>query len=155
MGTGKSTIGELLAKELHVPFIDLDVYIEKIKGKSVQDIFATEGEKSFRKAEKKSLHSLTQDNMIVACGGGTPCFYDNMDWMNNHGITLYLQSSIDSIYNRLEKESKSRPLIADKTKEEIEELMVVREFIYLKSQYYINGNKSPEEVVKTIKSFLY
>lgn len=98
MGCGKTTIGRALAKSMKMEWIDLDRHIENRKGKSVSEIFETEGEEAFRMAERDALHSLS-NNLIVSCGGGTPCFYDNMEWISGNGITLYLHTSIDSIYS--------------------------------------------------------
>ena len=94
MGSGKSTLGKALASRCEVRFIDLDDYIEERSGKTIKKIFATEGEAAFRDLERRMLVEVSGfDNVLVACGGGTPCFGDNMELMNEHGdfITRQLE----------------------------------------------------------------
>lgn len=154
MGCGKTTIGRALAKSMKIEWIDLDRHTENRKGKSVTEIFETEGEEAFRMAERDALHSLS-DNLIVSCGGGTPCFYDNMERMSENGITLYLHTSIDSLYKRISEESVGRPLVSGKARQEIERLFLFREHTYNKANYIIDtDNKSVEEVEKGIEQIL-
>ena len=83
MGAGKTTVGKALAKELGIPFYDLDWYIESRMRKKVSQIFAEKGEEGFRKIEHNMLHEVAEfENVVISCGGGTPCFFDNMDYMN-------------------------------------------------------------------------
>ena len=113
MGSGKSLMGAALAKEFGVNFFDLDKVIEKKAGKEVAAIFAAEGEKHFRELEKNSLTELLgEDDCVIATGGGTPCFFDNMDKMNEAGVVIYLKMSTDHLAERLEAEKDSRPLLA-------------------------------------------
>lgn len=112
MGCGKSYLGERLATQLERPFIDLDRLIEIAEGKTIADIFAALGESGFRELERKHLHSLgNQPSAIVATGGGTPCFFDNMDWMNTHGTTVFLETPVETLYERLRDERSDRPLL--------------------------------------------
>lgn len=114
MGCGKSYLGERLATQLERPFIDLDRLIEIAEGKTIADIFAALGESGFRELEQKHLHSLgNQPPTIVATGGGTPCFFDNMDWMNTHGTTVFLETPVETLYERLRHERSNRPLLAE------------------------------------------
>jgi shikimate kinase len=112
MGSGKSKSGEALAKIFKIPFLDTDVLIENKTGLSISEIFELKGEESFRKIEQEVLHSTTSfDNIIVATGGGTPCFKDNMDWMNRNGITVYLEANAGLLFHRLAVSKAGRPLI--------------------------------------------
>ena len=92
MGAGKTTVGKALAKDLGVMFYDLDWYIESRMRKTVKQIFDEVGEEGFRKIEHNMLHEVAEfENVVVSCGGGTPCFFDNMDYMNQLGETFYLR----------------------------------------------------------------
>src|SRR3954467_15421359 len=105
MGSGKSSMGAALAKELGLNFFDLDKAIEKKAGKDVAAIFASEGEKHFRELEKNCLTELLlEDDYVMAVGGGTPCFSDNMEKMNEAGVCIYLKMSTDHLVERLEAE---------------------------------------------------
>ena len=93
MGSGKTTLGKALAQKLGVDFIDLDLYIETRYHKTVREIFAESGEERFRQIEKSLLHEVADfENVIIAAGGGTPCFFDNIDYMNGHGTCVYLKA---------------------------------------------------------------
>jgi len=115
MGCGKTHWGKILSEKLHVPFFDLDEEVIKHEGKSINEIFATDGEEYFRLLEKDVLHIITEynENFVMACGGGTPCYYNNIDYMNREGITVWLNTSIDTLYQRLIGEKDKRPLIKD------------------------------------------
>lgn len=91
MGCGKSTLGKKLATKLGYDFIDLDYQLEKQMGTSIGNYFAANGEEAFRKLESKTLKEFDYPiNGVIATGGGTPCYFDNMDWMNSNGITIYM-----------------------------------------------------------------
>lgn len=114
MGCGKTTQAQQLAAELQLQFVDLDAEIVREYGKDIPAIFATDGEAHFRDLERQELGEwLERDNFVMACGGGTPCFFDNMDRMNDAGITIYLKMSADTLFDRLRHERATRPLIAD------------------------------------------
>jgi len=120
MGSGKTYLGERLAVQLGRPFVDLDRLIEAGEGKTVPDIFAEKGEAAFRDLERQYLHSLeNQAPAVVATGGGTPCFFDNMDWMNAHGTTVFLETPVETLYKRLRHERASRPLLAGLSEAEL------------------------------------
>ncbi len=121
MGSGKSTLGKALARRCDVEFIDLDDYIEARAGKKIREIFADEGEAAFRDLERRMLVEVSgKDNVLVACGGGTPCFGDNMELMNNCGITVLLQTSHARLFERLKRGRHKRPLIANLSDDELD-----------------------------------
>ena len=97
---------------MSLSFIDLDEVIEKAEGKTIAAIFENKGEAYFREIEAKALRSFDGvQNTIIACGGGTPCFYENMQWMNDHGTTIYLSTTAPEILERVLTEQEKRPLI--------------------------------------------
>lgn len=120
MGSGKSTIGKSLARKLKISFIDLDKYIEQKHNLSINSIFATKGENEFRKIEREALIEVSMlENHVVSLGGGTPCFFDNIDIINNSGKSIYLKMSIGMLVSRLINAKTKRPLIEGKNKEEL------------------------------------
>ena len=99
MGAGKTTVGRELAKELGLFFYDLDWYIETRRRMTVKQIFDERGEEGFRQIEYNMLHEVAEfENVIISCGGGTPCFFDNMDYMNQQAETLYLKATPEVLY---------------------------------------------------------
>jgi len=144
MGSGKSTVGEKLAAKLKYDFIDLDKLIESDYKQSIPEIFATKGEKEFRAMEHNTLKRVIEkNNVVVACGGGTPCYYDNMELMSNNGVTVYIKMSVDALVDRLTNAKEKRPLIENKTAPElrsfIKRQLEKREDIYHKAQYTVKG----------------
>ncbi len=126
MCSGKTTLGRVVAEAMGIEFIDLDHYIENRYRKSVSDIFAEKGEEFFRELERKTLREVGEfENSIIACGGGTPCHYDNMEYMNGAGLTIYLNSSIESLSKRLcvPSSKRKRPLIAKMSDVEVTEFL--------------------------------
>ncbi|MEJ7692353.1 shikimate kinase [Daejeonella sp.] len=114
MGSGKTTIGKKLANYLKFDFIDLDKFIEAKAGMSIADYFAAHGEEEFRKMEQEVLKNTHYpENVIIATGGGTPTYDDNMDWMNENGKVAYLSLSPKALASRLEHSTTDRPLIRD------------------------------------------
>ena len=112
MGSGKTYWGKLWAQQTGMRFYDLDEVIEQQEGTTIAHLFATNGEAWFRKKETAALHSFAgKDNCIIACGGGTPCFNNNMQWMNTNGSTVYLDASAAQIVERLQTETDKRPLV--------------------------------------------
>jgi shikimate kinase len=144
MGSGKTTVGKKLANQLDLKFIDLDTRIEEESGKSIQELFDTIGEDLFRKKESDVLRSVCElDDIVLATGGGTPCFFDNQELMNRSGITIYLKLHPGSIYYRLARSKTERPLVKsmdDATlMEYILSSMLEREPYYKKAQITIKG----------------
>ena len=120
MGTGKSHWGNIWASHHNFTFIDLDLEIEKKIGLSVDEIFEKKGEDFFRHAEAETLLEMEQyDNCIISCGGGTPCFKNNMDWMNNNGSTILLNSTPSKILDNIINDNKERPLLKKINKGEL------------------------------------
>ena len=116
MGTGKTTVGRRLAERLRVPFYDLDSLIEAAEGRSVKQIFAENGETFFRQREREVLRSTRfMDYGVIATGGGTFAFDDNVLFIKSEGISIHLSSTFDEICRRLEGKSQDRPLFADET----------------------------------------
>ncbi len=113
MGCGKTHWGRLLSRKLQVPFFDLDKKVEEQEDMPVTEIFESKGEEYFRLAEKSALHLITEshDTFVMACGGGTPCFYNSIDYMKKKGTVVWINCSIDCLYKRLVKEKETRPMI--------------------------------------------
>ena len=120
MASGKTTLGKAYAKACGLSFIDLDWYIEERMHSSIRDIFAMRGEDGFRQIERNMLLEVSEfENVVVACGGGTPCFFDNMEIMNSRGITVFLDASQDVLFCRLKQAAANRPLVAGKSDDEL------------------------------------
>lgn len=120
MGSGKSTFGRKLARELHLPFIDLDQEIVSVEKQTIAGIISEQGEAYFREIESAILKQLNQRPAVIATGGGTPCFFDNMDWMLRHGITIYLRATPAFLHSRLlQTNREERPLLKGLSSEEL------------------------------------
>ena len=145
MGCGKTTQGKKLAKDLGYYFIDLDDYISNQHEKSITELFKEVGEEQFRVIETKALNECIRDNMkaLVALGGGTPCFNNNMSLMLSNGKVIYLRMDAEALYQRLFNEKQDRPLIKDKANEEmlvyIENLLNTREVFYNQAHIITSG----------------
>ena len=145
MGAGKTTVGKALAKELGIMFYDLDWYIESRMHKTVKQIFDESGEDGFRQIEHNMLHEAAEfENIVLSCGGGTPCFFDNMDYMNQLGETVYLKASPETLYAHLKMGKGVRPLLLNKTPEEVQvfirEQLQKREPFYEKAKHIFDVN---------------
>jgi len=157
MGSGKSTAGKKIAAALNFRFIDMDKLIEEDSSRTISMIFQEKGEEVFREYEHDALNKILElDNIVVATGGGAPCFFDNMEQMNNNGITIYLKGDPGILTNRLLKAKTERPLIKGKSKEElakyIREKLTEREKYYLQAQYIVDAkNLNTEEIIKLLK----
>lgn len=135
MGAGKTTVGKALAKELGIMFYDLDWYIESRMHKTVKQIFDESGEDGFRQIEHNMLHEVAEfENIVLSCGGGTPCFFDNMDYMNQLGETVYLKASPETLYAHLKMGKGVRPLLLNKTPEEVQ--VFIREQLQKREPFY-------------------
>jgi shikimate kinase len=157
MGSGKTAMGRLLAKNLHLDFYDLDAWIEKKYHTTIASIFAEKGESYFREIEKNCLRETGEfENVVISTGGGAPCFFDNMQFMNNHGTTIYLKLTPEHLAERLQSTRTGvRPLIAGKSSEElidfIRENLGKRAAFYEQAKFVITG--TDEEITNQINSF--
>ena len=145
MGAGKTTVGKALAAELGLRFYDLDWYIESRMRKTVAQLFAELGEEGFRRIERNMLHEVAEfEGVLISCGGGTPCFYYNMQYINQQGLTLYLKASPEVLYKHLKMGKSVRPLLLNKTPEEVQrfisEQLKAREQFYTRAQFTLDVN---------------
>lgn len=148
MGSGKSHWGRLVSARMKLPFYDLDDVIVQRAGKSIAAIFAELGEEQFRSLEKELLEELTESNqdLVLSCGGGTPCFFGNIDYMKDHGKVIWLNTSLDTLVARLVKEKNHRPLIRDIPDAELK--AVINKKLHDRKLYYEQAHLSlPEETL--------
>jgi len=143
MGAGKTTIGKALAKDLGLQFYDLDWYIETRMRKKVAQIFAERGEEGFRRIEHNMLHEVAEfEDVVVSCGGGTPCFYDNIDYMNRQAQVVYLNCSPEVLFAHLHMSKNDRPLLRGKSDQEllsfITQQLALREPFYSKARFKLD-----------------
>lgn len=144
MGAGKTAVGRALARRYGIEHIDLDWRIEQRFRTKIADMFAEMGEDVFRLRERNMLHEVMQmEDVVISVGGGTPCFFDNMEQMNASGRTIYLQCSVDVLVERIMQSQNKRPIVAGKTREElimfVAEHLAEREKFYCKAQCIWNG----------------
>lgn len=155
MGCGKSYVGRNLAPLLGFDYIDVDKYIEEKEGLTIKEIFEQKGEDYFRQAEKDFIHQLdTGQNLVISTGGGAPCFFDNMEVMNEKGLTIYLNRNKEKVIWRLLKGQYKRPLIANLNPEELEkfydERLESRKPFYEKAKLHV-GDADVEEILEILK----
>ena len=155
MGCGKSTLGRKLSEHLGLQFVDMDHYIEERNCKTIPQIFSEEGEAEFRKKERKALEELSEfTDIVIATGGGTPCFFDNIDLMNKTGKTIYLNIDPKILADRLLKSKTERPLIKGKSRDElvafIDDTLKKRNEFYLQAAYQITEPDVDLDFVKTL-----
>lgn len=125
MGSGKTTLGKAYAHAAGLEFIDLDWYVEGRMHKTVRELFAEKGEDGFRDIERAMLHEVGEcEDVVIACGGGTPCFFDNMTYMNGAGTTVYLDVSPEVLFRRLKIAKAKRPLLAGKSDRELMDTII-------------------------------
>ena len=144
MGSGKTTLGKAYARAMQLQFIDLDWYIEERFHKTVQELFEERKEDGFREIERNMLHEVAEfEDVIIACGGGTPCFFDNMEYMNGKGETVFLDVSPEVLFRRLKIAKSKRPLLMDKSDEElmdvIQNALRIRTPFYSQAKYVFNA----------------
>lgn len=157
MGSGKSYVGKRLAPKLNFDYLDLDEYIVQKAGKSISVIFEEDGENAFRQIESDSLKSLAErENLIVATGGGTPCFFDHMHWMNTQGKTVFLDVATPLLVKRLQAEVVHRPLLAKLSNTElaayIEQKIAERRHFYEQAQLTLKQeNEAADRVISLLE----
>lgn len=156
MGVGKTTIGKQLAKKYNMSFTDTDREIERIHKNSIVKIFKNHGEEIFRKMEESALRNIPENN-LVSCGGGLPTHNNNMDFIKESGLSIYLKASKDKILERLYSDYKKRPLIQNKSEKDLKEFikktLAKREKFYLMADYTIDTtNLSVRDVLRKIDS---
>lgn len=161
MACGKTTFGKALARKTNREFIDLDFYIEQRFRKKIPDIFAERGEEGFRVLERNMLHEAGEfENVVISCGGGTPCFFNNMDYMTEHGVTVWLKATEERITERLAINNANRPLIKGKRKEEIEQTvsegLAKRTPWYSRAAIHFSGEylEDRRQIDSTVENFL-
>lgn len=138
MGAGKTTLGKAFAREMHLSFIDLDWYVEQRFHESVRDLFVGRGEEAFRLLERNMLHEAGEfEDVVISTGGGTPCFFDNMDYMNARGQTVFLDVHPDILFRRLRVATRQRPVLQGKTDEELRAFIL--EALEKRSPYYLQA----------------
>jgi shikimate kinase len=153
MASGKSTAAKKLASKLGLQAVDLDAEIVKTSGLSIPEIFKAKGEKGFRKLEQSELRKwIGQDGYVMACGGGTPCFFESMDEMNAAGATVYLQMTPKAVVDRVQESKQERPILKGLSNEKMLDKVTFqlskREPFYSRAQWTINGvNLDIEELV--------
>ncbi len=158
MGSGKTTIGKIVAEQLGMQFIDTDDFIESKMEKTVAEIFSEFGEEKFREIERENLLKVSEiENAIISTGGGAPCFFNNMDEMNARGTTIYINLSTAELAARLKTTNlKKRPILANLGNDELEEFIASaiakREFYYNQAQLKVSG--SDEEIAEKIVAFV-
>ncbi|MEO1261636.1 MAG: shikimate kinase [Bacteroidota bacterium] len=158
MGSGKSFIGKKLADSLQFDFVDIDVAIELSAGSSIAEIFAQQGEATFRKLERDELRKTENlHNAVIATGGGAPCFHDNMNWMNDHGLTLFLSVPVVVLVQRLKTETKQRPLLNGRSDNDlfdyIDKKLNERMGFYNQAHFVCHANDTPDNLVASIDKY--
>ena len=153
MGSGKTHWGSIWAAANGFTFVDLDQAIEKAEGIAVAEIFEKNGEDYFRLLETKMLRRFAnKQNTIIACGGGTPCFHDNIQWMNEHGTTVYISSTTNRILERVLEEQDKRPLLKKMNQAEllffIEQKLKEREPFYTQAKIILDAEKITNDTFK-------
>lgn len=152
MGSGKNYWAEKLSNEMNLPWFDLDREIEKKQGQRISEIFSDRGEPFFRRLEAEVLRSVSRNrhkginefSSIIATGGGAPCFHDNMEWMNQHGVTVWLNPSVEELEARLIPERAHRPLLQNLSDDGLKEF--IKSKIDERQEFY---NKAKLEIKNT------
>lgn len=156
-GCGKSYWAQKLSQKINISWIDLDQEIEKVEMLLIAEIFETKDENYFRETEKNVLHKLScLENLILATGGGTPCFHDNMKWMNKHGITIWIDEPVQILFKRLKNEKANRPLIKNLSDEQLKNFLSQklkeRFLFYSQAKYHLKkeniSEKKFDEILK-------
>ena len=156
-GSGKSTFGKVLAGRLSYPFVDLDDLIENNQGQLIREIFREKGETFFREVEAHTLRTATtaENNFVMACGGGTPCFHDNMDFINQNGVSIYLKVPESLLVQRLSQTSETdvRPLVQTNQHSVasfVSELLDKRKDFYERAHFRLEETTDYEQLIEQL-----
>jgi shikimate kinase len=157
MGSGKTYWGKKLSEKLTLPFFDLDAQIESHEGKAISQIFADDGEEYFRLLEKDTLHIITEshDSFIMATGGGTPCYFNNIEYMNKTGTAVWINTPVDLLFERLIKDKARRPLIKNLDDAQLRSFIIKkfsdRKIYYEQAEMIVDETeKSLEKIVEKL-----
>ncbi|HLN53708.1 MAG TPA: shikimate kinase [Lentimicrobium sp.] len=160
MGSGKSTAGKKLANRLKFDFVDVDAAIEQMTGKPVAKIFSDEGEDQFRQLEHSIIKSLTaRKNVVIATGGGAPCFFDNIQLMNSKGVTVYLKMAPGALAKRIIESKSERPLLKYVANEDLPAYINIhlqqREVYYKRAEIVVDGeNLKIDELSQLVLKYI-
>ncbi len=156
MGSGKTHWGKQISEKLQIPFFDLDEQIISHEEKSITEIFSENGEEYFRLLEKDLLRIISEshENFVMACGGGTPCYYNNIDFMNKSGTSIWINTPIDTLFQRLIKEKETRPLIKNLSSEQLKRFIIKkfsdRKIYYEQADIIVDEEPVLEKLVEKI-----
>lgn len=159
MGVGKTHWGKILSNKLGLPFYDLDELIEQNEGRSINQIFEEDGEEYFRTKERDILRTFSEENdsMLLSCGGGAPCFFNNIDFMNTMGVTVWINTPFEILLGRLRQGKNNRPLLKDLTDEQLKAYIVKknadRRMYYEQAKVIVDDHVI--EIEKMIKQILH
>ena len=161
MASGKSTFGKALARELKLDFIDLDFYIEQRWRMRIPEIFREKGEEEFRRMERTMLHEVGEwSDVVISCGGGTPCFYDNIDYMLSQGKVVWLEADLPTTIRRILQAPGKRPSVAGKNADQLRDFitphLAQRIPYYSRAHHRLPSNQleNAREIADTVKRFL-
>ncbi len=154
MGAGKSFWGQQLAQKIGVPFFDLDEQVINAEEKDINQIFQEHGEEYFRIKEKEVLHILSEshESFVMACGGGTPCYFNNIEYMNRNGISVWINTPVPLLVDRLLKEKEHRPLLKDLSETELKNFIAKK--LADRRIYYEQASLFLEEENITLDHFI-
>ena len=154
MGSGKTHWGKILSRQTGLPYFDLDEVIVEAEKKSIQQLFHDKGEEYFRNKEQEILEALAEDHndVIISTGGGTPCFFNNIDFMRQQGTVVWLNTSVDMLLERLLKQKHSRPLIKNISDAELKSFIIKK--LQDRKMYYEQAHIMVHEETITIESLL-